>query len=161
MVLAARTLSFPDVSIPNGAGTAYPGFTPWSDSRTERYDYYGARLVAAKSDGYILPQRFALLLNQPRDEELFFGARTTHADNLQLFTVRDAAKLLDLSEHTIRRLIKQRKLPVVRIEQRVMVTRSGMAQLIKKNTYEITSECSNSARRLQFTAAAPNRHSSR
>lgn len=46
------------------------------------------------------------------------------ANNLQLFTVRDAAKLLDMSEHTIRRLIKQRKLPVVRLEQRVMVTRS-------------------------------------
>lgn len=28
----------------------------------------------------------------------------TDANNLQLFTVRDAAKLLDMSEHTIRRL---------------------------------------------------------
>lgn len=61
------------------------------------------------------------------------------ADNLQLFTVRDAAKLLDMSEHTIRRLIKQRKLAVVRIEQRIMVTRSGIAHLIKKNTYAIPS----------------------
>ncbi|MBN9395460.1 MAG: helix-turn-helix domain-containing protein [Candidatus Melainabacteria bacterium] len=64
------------------------------------------------------------------------------ANNLQLYTVRDAAKLLDMSEHTIRRLIKQRKLPVVRIEQRIMLTRSGMANLIKKNTYAIPSECS-------------------
>ena len=66
------------------------------------------------------------------------------ANNLQLFTVRDAAKLLDMSEHTIRRLIKQRKLQVVRIEQRIMVTRSGMAHLIKKNTYGIPSTCSES-----------------
>lgn len=66
------------------------------------------------------------------------------ANNLQLYTVRDAAKRLDISEHTIRRLIKQRKLPVVRIEQRIMVTRSGMAHLIKKNTYAIPSACSES-----------------
>jgi len=66
------------------------------------------------------------------------------ANNLQLFTVRDAAELLDMSEHTIRRLIKQRKLPVVRIEQRLMLTRSGIASLIKKNTYAIPSECSDS-----------------
>lgn len=65
----------------------------------------------------------------------------TDANNLQLFTVRDAAKLLDMSEHTIRRLIKQRKLQVVRIEQRIMVTRSGIAHLIKKNTYAISSVC--------------------
>jgi excisionase family DNA binding protein len=64
------------------------------------------------------------------------------ASNLQLFTVRDAAKLLDMSEHTIRRLIKQRKLPVVRIEQRIMLTRSGIANLIKKNTYAKPRECS-------------------
>ncbi len=50
----------------------------------------------------------------------------TDANNLQLFTVRDAAKLLDMSEHTIRRLIKQRKLAVVRIEQRIMVRKSGI-----------------------------------
>jgi len=68
----------------------------------------------------------------------------TDANNLQLFTVRDAAKLLDMSEHIIRRLIKQRKLPVVRIEHRIMLTRSGIAQLIKKNTYAIPSECSDS-----------------
>jgi hypothetical protein len=66
------------------------------------------------------------------------------ASNLQLFTVRDAAELLDMSEHTVRRLIKQRKLPVVRIEQRIMLTRSGIAHLIKKNTYAIPSECSDS-----------------
>lgn len=68
----------------------------------------------------------------------------TDANNLQLFTVRDAAKLLDMSEHTIRRLIKQRKLSVVRIEQRIMVTRSGIAHLIKKNTYAIRSVCPDS-----------------
>ena len=68
----------------------------------------------------------------------------TDARNLQLFTVRDAAKLLDMSEHTIRRLIKQRKLPVVRIEQRLMLTRSGIANLIKKNTYAPPRECSDS-----------------
>ena len=65
----------------------------------------------------------------------------TDANNLQLFSVRDAAKLLDMSEHTIRRLIKQRKLSVVRIEQRIMVTRSGIAHLIKKNTYAIPRVC--------------------
>ena len=68
----------------------------------------------------------------------------TDANNLQLFTVRDAAKLLDMSEHTIRRLIKQRKLPVVRIEQRIMLTRSGIAHLIKKNIYAKPRECSDS-----------------
>ena len=68
----------------------------------------------------------------------------TDANSLQLFTVRDAAKLLDMSEHTIRRLIKQRKLPVVRIEQRIMLTRSGIASLIKKNTYANPRECSDS-----------------
>lgn len=68
----------------------------------------------------------------------------TNANNLQLFTVRDAANLLDMSEHTIRRLIKQRKLPVVRIEQRIMLTRSGIASLIKKNTYAVPRECSDS-----------------
>lgn len=68
----------------------------------------------------------------------------TDANNLQLFTMRDAAKLLDMSEHTIRRLIKQRKLPVVRLEQRIMLTRSGIAHLIKKNTYATPSECSDS-----------------
>lgn len=68
----------------------------------------------------------------------------TDANNLQLFTVRDAAKLLDMSEHTIRRLIKQRKLPVVRLEQRIMLTRSGIASLIKKNTYAIPRERSDS-----------------
>lgn len=68
----------------------------------------------------------------------------TDANNLQLFTVRDAAKLLNMSEHTIRRLIKQRKLPVVRVEQRIMLTRSGIAHLIKKNTYAIPSVCSGS-----------------
>jgi len=57
------------------------------------------------------------------------------ANSLQLYTVRDAANLLDMSEHTIRRLIKQRKLPVVRIERRIMLTQSGIAHLIKKNTY--------------------------
>lgn len=57
------------------------------------------------------------------------------ANNLQLYTVRDAAKLLDMSEHTIRRMIKQRKLPVVRIERRIMLTESGIAHLIKKHTY--------------------------
>jgi excisionase family DNA binding protein len=60
---------------------------------------------------------------------------TQAKSNLQLYTVRDAAKLLDLSEHTIRRLIKQRKLAVVRIEQRIMLTESGIAHLIKRNTY--------------------------
>ncbi len=65
----------------------------------------------------------------------------THTkSNLQLFTVRDAAKLLDMSEHTIRRLIKQRKLPVVRIEQRIMLTASGLAHLIKKNTFPAAQE---------------------
>ena len=68
----------------------------------------------------------------------------TDANNLQLFTVRDAARLLDMSEHTIRRLIKQRKLSVVRIEQRIMVTRSGIAHLIKKNTSAIPSVCPDS-----------------
>lgn len=68
----------------------------------------------------------------------------TDANNLQLITVRDAAKLLDMSEHTIRRLIKQRKLAVVRIEQRIMVTRSGIAHSIKRNTYAIADECSDS-----------------
>ncbi len=56
------------------------------------------------------------------------------ANNLQLCSVRDAAKLLDMPEHTIRRLIKQRKLPVVRIEQRIMLTKSGIAHLIKMLT---------------------------
>jgi excisionase family DNA binding protein len=65
-------------------------------------------------------------------------------NDLQLLTVRDAAKLLDMSEHTIRRMIKQRKLPVVRIEQRIMLTRSGIASLIKKNTYAKPRECSDS-----------------
>ena len=60
--------------------------------------------------------------------------------NLQLFTVREAAKLLGMSEHTIRRLIKQRKLPIVRIEQRLMLTASGIAELIKKNTYPALQE---------------------
>jgi len=60
---------------------------------------------------------------------------TQAKSNLQLYTVRDAAKLLDMSEHTIRRLIKQRKLAVVRIEQRIMLTESGIAHLIKRNTY--------------------------
>ncbi len=64
------------------------------------------------------------------------------ANCLQLFTVRDAATLLNMSEHTIRRLIKQRKLPVVRIEQRIMLTESGIARLIKKNTYAIQQNCS-------------------
>lgn len=66
----------------------------------------------------------------------------TDANNLQLYSVRDAAKLLDMSEHTIRRLVKQRKLPVVRIEQRVMLTRSGIAHLIKKNMFSIERDCS-------------------
>lgn len=66
----------------------------------------------------------------------------THANNLQLYSVRDAAKLLDMSEHTVRRLIKQRKLPVVRIEQRIMLTRSGIAHIIKKNSYPIHRDCS-------------------
>ncbi len=66
----------------------------------------------------------------------------TDAKNLQVHTVRDAAKLLDMSEYTIRRLIKQRKLPVVRIEQRIMLTRSGIAHLIKKNSYSIQRDCS-------------------
>ena len=66
----------------------------------------------------------------------------TQASNLQLFTVRDAAKLLNMSEHTIRRLIKQRKLPVVRIEQCIMLTMSGIAHLIKKNSYSIQRHCS-------------------
>jgi len=66
----------------------------------------------------------------------------TDANNLQLLTVRAAAKLLDMSEHTIRRLIKQRKLPVVRIEQRIMLTQSGIAHLIKKNSYSIQRDCS-------------------
>ncbi len=61
----------------------------------------------------------------------------TQASNLQLYTVRDAAKLLDMSEHTIRRLIKQRKLPVVRIAQRIMLRESGITHLIKRNTYPI------------------------
>lgn len=65
----------------------------------------------------------------------------TDANDLQLLTVRAAAKLLDISEHTIRRLIKQRKLPVVRIEQRIMVTKSGIAHLINKNTCKIPSVC--------------------
>lgn len=60
---------------------------------------------------------------------------TQAKSNLPLYTVRDAAKLLDMSEHTIRRLIKQRKLTVVRIEQRIMLTQSGIARLIKRNTY--------------------------
>ncbi len=60
---------------------------------------------------------------------------TQAKSNLQLYTVRDAAKLLDMSEHTIRRLIKQRKLAVIRIEQRIMLTESGIAHLIKRNTY--------------------------
>lgn len=60
---------------------------------------------------------------------------TQAKSNLQLYTVRDAAKLLDMSEHTIRRLIKQRKLAVVRIEQRIMLTESGIAHLIKRHTY--------------------------
>lgn len=68
----------------------------------------------------------------------------TDAINLQLLTVRAAAKLLNMSEHTIRRLIKQRRLPVVRIEQRIMVTRSGIAHLIKKNTYATPNACSES-----------------
>jgi len=63
-----------------------------------------------------------------------------HNGNLQLFTVREAARLLGMSEHTIRRLIKQRKLPVVRIEQRLMLTANGIAQLIKKSTYPGTLE---------------------
>lgn len=62
---------------------------------------------------------------------------TQAKSNLQLYTVRDAAKLLDMSEHTIRRLIKQRKLAVVRIEQRIMLTQSGIAHLIKRNTFPI------------------------
>ena len=62
---------------------------------------------------------------------------TQAKSNFQLYTVRDAAKLLDMSEHTIRRLIKQRKLAVVRIEQRIMLTESGIAHLIKRNTYPI------------------------
>ncbi len=62
---------------------------------------------------------------------------TQAKSNLQLYTVRDAAKLLDMSEHTIRRLIKQRKLAVVRIEQRIMLTQSEIAHLIKRNTYPI------------------------
>lgn len=66
----------------------------------------------------------------------------TDANNLQLYSVRDAAKLLDMSEHTVRRLIKQRKLPVVRIEQRIMLTRSGIAHLIKKNSYSTQRDCS-------------------
>lgn len=73
----------------------------------------------------------------------------TDANNLQLFTVRDAAKLLDMSEHTVRRLIKQRKLPVVRIEQRIMLTRSGITHLVKKNTYAIESVCSDSGLRFR------------
>lgn len=63
------------------------------------------------------------------------------ANNLQLFSVRDAAKLLDMYERTIRRLIKQRKLAVVRIEQRIMLTESGIAHLIKRNTYAIPVVC--------------------
>ena len=66
------------------------------------------------------------------------------ANNLQLLTVHDAANLRDMSEHTIRRLIKQRKLAVVRIELRIMVTRSGIAYLIKKNTYAIPRVCPDS-----------------
>lgn len=60
--------------------------------------------------------------------------------NLQLFTVREVAKLLDLSEHTVRRLIKQRKLSVVRIEQRILLSANAIAQLIKKSTYPAAQE---------------------
>ncbi|HEY9787575.1 MAG TPA: helix-turn-helix domain-containing protein [Candidatus Obscuribacterales bacterium] len=58
-----------------------------------------------------------------------------HSTDLQLFTVRQAAHLLGLSEHAIRRMIKQRKVAVVRIEQRRLLTANGLAQLIKKSMH--------------------------
>jgi excisionase family DNA binding protein len=79
--------------------------------------------------------------NNESPKHLLTGGHMQHATcNLQLFTVRDAAKLLDMSEHAIRRLIKQRKLPVVRIGQRLMLTANGIAQLIKKSTYPAVQE---------------------
>jgi len=56
---------------------------------------------------------------------------------LQLFSVPETAKLLNLSEHCVRRLIKERRLPVTRVRQRVMVSSTAIARFIKKNTFRV------------------------
>jgi excisionase family DNA binding protein len=56
---------------------------------------------------------------------------------LQLFSVRETAKLLNLSEHCVWRLIKQRRLPVTKIQQRVMMSSTAIARFIKKNTFRV------------------------
>lgn len=63
--------------------------------------------------------------------------------SLQLFSVRDSAKLLNLSEHCVWRLIKERRLPVVRIRQRVMVSHTALDLFIKKNTFPVSCSSNN------------------
>lgn len=57
--------------------------------------------------------------------------------SLRLFSVRDSAKLLNLSEHCVWRLIKERRLPVVRVRQRVLVSHTALDRFIKKNTFSV------------------------
>lgn len=59
------------------------------------------------------------------------------ANSLQLFSVRETASLLNLSEHCIRRRIKERRLPLVRVRPRVLVSDTALRRFISKNTFRI------------------------
>ena len=69
---------------------------------------------------------------------------------LQLHSVRQAAQFLNLSEHCVWRLIKERRLPVVRVRQRVMVSQNALERFIKKNTFRVVCDaCSDSGIRFK------------
>jgi excisionase family DNA binding protein len=53
-----------------------------------------------------------------------------------LLNVREGAKELRLSIHTIRAWIFQKRLPVVRLGRRVLLKREDLEKLIEENTYE-------------------------
>ena len=59
-------------------------------------------------------------------------------NSVQLYSVAHSAKLLHLSEYTIWRLIKARRLSVVRIRGRVLISANALDRLIRRHTFGST-----------------------
>jgi len=55
---------------------------------------------------------------------------------IDLLSLKEGAKELKLSIHTLRSWVFLQKIPVVRLGRRVLLRRGDLERLIEKNTYE-------------------------
>ena len=60
--------------------------------------------------------------------------------SIELYDIRKAAKMLNIAEVTLRRLVKSRKIPFHRINRKYLFTKENLKQYLEDVSYPIIKE---------------------